>query len=163
MSPDKDKALCEKYPTLTGDRHGDMRYTAMCWGFSCGDGWYDILDKMCGQIVAVLKRLDAERGVPEGGTHGTKQPKASAYSEFRFTQVKQKFGTLRVYTNYHLDEISKIINEAEHASATTCEDCGKPGVMRGPGYIFVGCEEHANGSVPLSDLEDDEEDSEDAG
>jgi hypothetical protein len=27
-----------------------MRDTAMCWGFECGDGWYDILDKACSII-----------------------------------------------------------------------------------------------------------------
>jgi hypothetical protein len=27
-----------------------MTTTAMCWGFDCGDGWYNILDQLCSQI-----------------------------------------------------------------------------------------------------------------
>ena len=34
-----DKQLCEKYPLLFKDRNGDMRTTAMVWGFCHGDGW----------------------------------------------------------------------------------------------------------------------------
>jgi hypothetical protein len=36
----------------------------MCWGFSCGDGWYNILDKLCANIQHHIdwtrkQRLDA--------------------------------------------------------------------------------------------------------
>lgn len=47
MRKELDEALCKKYPKIFRDRHGDMRSTAMCWGFECGDGWYNILDRMC--------------------------------------------------------------------------------------------------------------------
>jgi hypothetical protein len=47
MSPDKDKLLCEKYPKIFKQRFKDPTTTAMCWGFECGDGWYNILDNAC--------------------------------------------------------------------------------------------------------------------
>ena len=47
MREELDKKLCEKYPKIFRDRFGDMRTTAMCWGFECGDGWYNILDSLC--------------------------------------------------------------------------------------------------------------------
>lgn len=50
MSPELDKQLCEKYPKIFRDRHGDMRETLMCWGFDCGDGWYNILDAACANM-----------------------------------------------------------------------------------------------------------------
>lgn len=50
MSPELDNKLCEKYPKIFKDRYADMRTTAMCWGFECGDGWYNIIDKLCSNI-----------------------------------------------------------------------------------------------------------------
>lgn len=50
MNEQLDKQLVEKYPKIFRDRHGDMKKTLMCWGFECGDGWYDILDALCGNI-----------------------------------------------------------------------------------------------------------------
>ena len=50
MNEELDKKLCEKYPKIFRNRHGDPTQTAMCWGFECGDGWYNILDILCGNI-----------------------------------------------------------------------------------------------------------------
>lgn len=50
MRKELDEALCAKYPKIFKDRHGDMRETAMCWGFSCGDGWHNIIDSACALI-----------------------------------------------------------------------------------------------------------------
>jgi len=50
MKRELDEALCAKYPEIFKDRHGDMRETAMCWGFDCGDGWYNIIDSACAAI-----------------------------------------------------------------------------------------------------------------
>ena len=50
MKPELDKTLCERYPKIFADRHADMTTTAMCWGFDCGDGWFNILDQLCSQI-----------------------------------------------------------------------------------------------------------------
>lgn len=50
MNSDLDKSLCEKYPKIFRDRHADMRTTAMCWGFECGDGWYNIIRMMCANM-----------------------------------------------------------------------------------------------------------------
>ena len=50
MNSDLDKTLCEKYPKIFRDRYADMRTTAMCWGFECGDGWYNIIGMMCANM-----------------------------------------------------------------------------------------------------------------
>lgn len=50
MSPELDEKLCKKYPKIFVNRHADMRTTAMCWGFDCGDGWYNIIDALCANI-----------------------------------------------------------------------------------------------------------------
>jgi len=50
MKKELDEKLCADYPKLFVDRHGDMRTTCMVWGFECGDGWYNIIDQLCGNI-----------------------------------------------------------------------------------------------------------------
>lgn len=50
MRPELDKLLCEKYPKIFADRGGDPMATLMCWGFSHGDGWFNIIDAMCANI-----------------------------------------------------------------------------------------------------------------
>lgn len=50
MSPELDKKLCDKYPKIFKNRHASMQTTAMCWGFECGDGWYNIINKLCSNI-----------------------------------------------------------------------------------------------------------------
>jgi hypothetical protein len=50
MSPELDQELCKKYPKIFANRYADMRTTAMCWGFECGDGWYEILNNACSLI-----------------------------------------------------------------------------------------------------------------
>jgi hypothetical protein len=38
MKQELDEQLCAKYPKIFVNRHADMKTTAMCWGFECGDG-----------------------------------------------------------------------------------------------------------------------------
>ena len=55
MSPELDKALCEKYPLIFANRNGDKMDTCMAWGPECGDGWYNIINTLCG---AIQRRID---------------------------------------------------------------------------------------------------------
>jgi len=50
MRQELDKKLCAKYPKIFVNRHSDMRTTAMCWGFECGDGWYLLIDRLCSNL-----------------------------------------------------------------------------------------------------------------
>ena len=50
MKQELDKLLCEKYPKMMVNRNKNMQETCMCWGFDCGDGWYNILDQLMGNI-----------------------------------------------------------------------------------------------------------------
>ena len=50
MKEELDKQLCERFPKLFVDRNGDMKTTAMCWGFEHGDGWFNIIHALCSNI-----------------------------------------------------------------------------------------------------------------
>lgn len=55
MNKELDEKLCKNYPLIFANRHGDMTTTAMCWGFDCGDGWYNIIDMLCANIQNHIK------------------------------------------------------------------------------------------------------------
>lgn len=50
MRKELDELLCSRYPKLFRDRHAPMQQTCMCWGFDCGDGWFDVIDVLCSNI-----------------------------------------------------------------------------------------------------------------
>ena len=50
MKQELDKLLCERYPKMMVNRNKNMQETCMCWGFECGDGWFNILDQLMGSI-----------------------------------------------------------------------------------------------------------------
>lgn len=104
MTPELDAKLVAKYPKIFADRNASMQETAMCWGFSCNDGWYWLIDELC----AVLQWDTDKNG----------QPQVVA------TQVKEKFGTLRFYTQGENDGQRGMIRLAQSMSARICECCG---------------------------------------
>jgi hypothetical protein len=57
------------------------------------------------------------------------------------SQVKEKYGGLRFYMTIQSDEMSDLIHEAEKKSIKTCENCGKPGKIRGKEWVFTRCDE----------------------
>jgi hypothetical protein len=64
------------------------------------------------------------------------------------TQVKEKFGGLRIYYSYPHDDTSDfedLVIRVEKQSYTVCEDCGQPGTLRSGGWFKTLCDTHANG------------------
>lgn len=68
----------------------------------------------------------------------------------KIIQVKEKYGGLRVYTDYINDELDNIITEVERTSFTICEECGNPGQLRDGSWYKTLCDEHANGRKPIN-------------
>jgi hypothetical protein len=50
MKQELDELLCKNYPKMMVNRDKSMMETCMCWGFECGDGWFNILDKLMANI-----------------------------------------------------------------------------------------------------------------
>lgn len=65
-------------------------------------------------------------------------------------QVKEKWGGLRIYCGPCPEDFDKFLMEIERKSFTVCEDCGKPGQLRGGGWYKTLCDEHANGREPIN-------------
>ena len=58
------------------------------------------------------------------------------------SQVKEKFGGLRFYTNGYNEAVSAMISMAESMSYRTCEVCGNPGRSNNYGWISTLCDTH---------------------
>jgi len=50
MKKELDEYLCKVYPKMMVNRNKSMQETCMCWGFECGDGWFQILNQLMGNI-----------------------------------------------------------------------------------------------------------------
>jgi hypothetical protein len=162
MREELDKKLCEKYPLIFAQRNGNMRETCMCWGFCCGDGWYNILDAMCANIQGhINNRLDsikwaekwnAELAEAEANDFEdwpdwkSREPRKipEPIAQVVATQVKEKFGGLRFYYSGGDELIDGVVRMAESMSDRTCEECGAPGTHTTGGWIQTLCEEHKN-------------------
>jgi len=141
MREELDNQLCEKYPKIFANRHGDMCETLMCWGFECGDGWYDILNILCSNIQEHIDWISKQHDMLiKKNPHDVKIP--DEIPQVLAIQVKEKFGTLRFYYSGGDDYISGLVSMAESMSCVTCEKCGNRGQTRGPGWIRTLCDVH---------------------
>lgn len=161
MSPELDKRLCKKYPLIFANRNADMTQTAMCWGFDCGDGWYDIINALC---FAIQHHINHHKKSIEWDINfNNKLEKAKANNwenwpqyhsretrtvcdpipQVVATQVKEKFGGLRFYFSGGDDYIEGLVQMAELMSERTCEICGDKGKHYSGGWIKTLCNKHA--------------------
>ncbi|NDC30845.1 MAG: hypothetical protein EBZ58_07930 [Bacteroidetes bacterium] len=69
-----------------------------------------------------------------------RQPFREVAPQVEFTQIKEKFGTLRAYITGGDEYCHGIISMAVSMSAITCEECGMPGKQRGGGWIMTLCD-----------------------
>lgn len=128
MKKELDEALVRDFPNLYADRNGDIMATAMTWGFECRDGWEPLIREASEELEKLIVKYKADN------------PDLEWYP--RASQVKEKYGSLRLYMTSETDEMSKVIRIAEEKSSVTCEICGKPGELRGEYWVTTLCDEH---------------------
>jgi len=114
MKEDLVKRLKNKYPEIL----------EKSYGFSFEDGWYNLVDVACHLIQSRLKII-------------------SKQNEFKFTQLKEKFGGLRMYKEGYCDDyIDGVLNIVESLSFRTCEITGSVGFRcYNGGYLRTLCPE----------------------
>lgn len=132
MRKSLDNLLCRRYPELFADRHGDMRTTAMCWGFACGDGWYTLVDALCAEIRRHADEAGASVPVVQ--------------------QVKEKYGSLRFYVAGADDWIHDLIWFADYLSGVICEECGASGYAIDADCYRTRCVAHGGKAPPVVKL-----------
>jgi hypothetical protein len=124
------------------DLTGDPRRTSMCFGFAHGDGWFDLVWRLCEQIEPIVLAGAAETREWGASLDSAKNPAFEVY------QVKEKLGGLEFHTNSRSGAIHELIGKAGAQSILICDVCGKPGLLRsdagGRGWLRTKCEEHVD-------------------
>ena len=88
--------------------------------FPVGEGWRPLVEKLVADIAAID-------------------------TEVTVSQVKEKFGGLCFYIYTGSPKVWKLIEKAEMASYTICEECGAKGKQRSKGkhgWIYTRCNEY---------------------
>lgn len=112
MKANLENQILLRCPIIYRGRHLGPQHNLMCFGFECGDGWYQIIYDLSVSIETQAAQLKAD-GAPE-----ELLPCVS--------QVKEKFGGLRFYVDNLYGEMSDLIDAAEAQSQETCDVCGAP-------------------------------------
>jgi hypothetical protein len=130
MSPEKEKILCEKYPKIFKSSEFNKEPIDM-WGLECDDGWFDLIDTLCGKIQSHIDWRS--KTVQDAEQLDDLQVVAQ--------QIKEKFGGLRFYVTGGDDTTDAFISFAETMSVKICETCGQPGKQQGDrGWIHTACD-----------------------
>ena len=134
MKAELQQQLYEKYPNIFRQKDLDKTVTAMCWGISCGDGWYDLIDTLCENIQN--RMMNVNRNKPE-----------EEHLVCEAVQVKEKFGGLCFYTYGGDEYIDGLVSMAESMSYHICTECSKPSEKQdnNRGWIYTLCENCKNG------------------
>lgn len=101
-------------------RHSRLFPTDTRVGIPIGPGWHAILTNLFDELSQL--REEARR-------------------PFHIVQVKEKFGTLRVYLSHPTDATNAAIDRASRLSAGICEFCGVPSTIRNrDGWFTTQCD-----------------------
>lgn len=123
---EENKALVERYPFLlprnvfTDKVPEDYDYTyTKAVEVPCG--WTQLFLQMCEDIRQPL--IDADY-----------------LDKFRFTQIKEKYNTLRCYHFGAPKAVCDIIEKYEQMARYVCSRCGKPAIYETRGYFLSFCD-----------------------
>lgn len=109
MNAELEDKLYAKFPFYTiRSEEGTNYHCAMDFG----DGWNELITNMSEDIRNLI------------------ESKYDGNLDFTISYMKEKFGTLSIFTFGHPDDIDYIISQAEHDSGHICETCGNFGELR---------------------------------
>jgi hypothetical protein len=96
------------------------------FAYEIGDGWLPIATEAVKKIERIHK---GHLEIPPSVTLAWFDTESDIsfkewYGASNITQVKEKYGGLRIYVKYNTDEIDEIIRKAEEQCSHTCEICG---------------------------------------
>jgi len=102
MKKEHDEYLCKVYPKMMVNRNLHMTETCMCWGFECGDGWFQILNQLMGNIQHHIDWKEKQRKWAMEYNEMVAQAKAGNFDLF---EEAHKSLTNKEYKNERLAEI----------------------------------------------------------
>jgi len=115
MKEELEKQLVTKFPELFKGAEKPPTESLMCFGCECSDGWFDLIYNACACIANHLKNR------PE-------------CPPVEFTQIKEKFGGLRLYYFGGDEYVHGVCSMAEAMSYKICEVTGDKGQLCSTGH-----------------------------
>lgn len=189
MNEELQNKLYQDFPELFQESKLDMSQTCMCWGIECGDGWEPIIRNVCVLLSSksrtpvkkrelfpyqekmqvwlhnFCRKIERAFNLPHSMLYSVSYDRYISCKgwEVRFTQIKEKFGALRIYHDiypkFSEEEIKDackkdmqtkyerycgfvygVIDFAEHLSEHTCELDGAPGTLNTRGWWSTRCQ-----------------------
>lgn len=139
MDAELENTLYEKYPQFFTNKDKGIKESCMAWGCDCNNGWYEILASLCWMIRQhednkVWRKKYLEENDPE------KLKQEPEYFPVKFDQIKEKYGTLRVYFSGGDEYVEGLVSMAEAISGKICEVCGNKGQPNKGGWITTLCD-----------------------
>ena len=134
----RNKELVKKYPFLVIKINPwteealykkDYDYEYIWWD-DIPKGWKEAFgEQMCDELLEILKEADY-------------------VNEYKILQIKEKFGSLRIYDcgvpESIQDKYNAWLNKYEELSENTCINCGKPSTHFTRGWVLPMCNECNN-------------------
>ena len=128
---ERNKALCKKYPFLIPRNvwRDEIIWFKKPYDWTLVNtfeaGWWKAFGlQMCDEIREILLQ-------------------AHCLGEWRITDVKEKYGQLRLYSNFTVPGLSELIGDYSRISENVCIYCGKPDVhmtQSAGGWLTPMCE-----------------------
>jgi hypothetical protein len=108
----RDLALLNRFPELF--RQWDLSSSESCMGrgICVGPGWYQLL------LMMSVELQDFNKNAKQNATE------ENPYKPVEYGQIKEKFGSLRVYIDNYTEEAQAIVRRYEWLSREFCEFCG---------------------------------------
>lgn len=122
---------------MAKDWHDDLRQRypwAARTPISVGDGWKDLVTETFAKLDEAIKAVPVQE--PDLG--------------FECTDVKEKYGTLRIDIFPYVESVEVVCTDAEDRSEHVCDECGRAGCIREGGWVVVRCDEHVGGRRPAT-------------
>jgi|Laugresu1bdmlbdd_1035124.scaffolds.fasta_scaffold30447_3 hypothetical protein len=132
------------------------------FGLEIGDGWLPLIENLCKLLYKKVNRQNHDikyyKDILEKNNYHNFTTKEDLESKIalaeklleeainempKFQQIKEKFGTLRIYTSHLNLYIDGAIDMAESMSEHICEKCGDKGQLYEKGWHRTLCFKHA--------------------
>lgn len=109
------------FPIIDKEFELYIPYPFELFGVECGKGW----NKLIQPLFEYIENYNQNKAKDE---------------QIKVLQVKEKFGSLRYYTNFTTPELRDMIDDAEDRSYHTCEICGSTeNIGHTTGWITTLC------------------------
>jgi hypothetical protein len=130
MKQDLQEKLYDNYPYLFSHLEEDLprheQYSIRRFGPSCDDGWFDIINRLCADLEALILELPEDER-----------------QQYAILDIKEKFGFMSFYMRKATRPMHDLIRKACEETMVVCEKCGAPGTKENNfGWIKTYCRGH---------------------